>query len=172
MTRSRKRRIREISQRLSKHEKRMTDALNRRLTLLGREIDARWGPNPEPIVLESVLTFERTLSSIIFRFGINAAGDSGTSVLDHLQTKASMEIMMVAIRRWLRGYSDERAHIIANYLRDQIHEQFNRGLTDQEVRANVLRIVNRKGSAERIANTETHTAIERGAFEAAQYLGV
>ena len=169
---SRRRRVRLISQTLAKHEKRMTDAINRRLALLASEVDARWGPNSQSLVFESVSNFEGALSSIIFRFGIMASGESGTSVLQHFQTKGSMETMMAAIRRWLRSYSDERAHVIADYLREQVREQFSQGLSQEEVRANVLRIVNRKGSAERIARTETHTAMERGAWEAARSLGV
>jgi len=172
MPMSRKRRIKMISQLLLKHEKRMTDAIQRKLTLLAREVDARWVPNQYLLLHESVSQFERQLSSIIFRYGIHVAGESGTSALQHFSTKASMDIMMEAIREWLRGYSDQRARIITEYLRGQIQEQLSSGLSDAEIRAGVLRIINTKGSALRIARTETHTALERGAWEAARSLGV
>ena len=92
MTRTRRRRIREISQTLEKHEKRMTDAISRRLTLLAREVDARWMINDPSLTMQSIANFERGLSSIIFRFGIHAAGESGTMALQHFSTKASMDI--------------------------------------------------------------------------------
>ena len=172
MTRSRKRRLKIISQTLTKHEKRMTDAIQRKLTLLAREVDARWEPHQYLLLHESVTQFERQLSSIIFRYGFHVAGESGTSALQHFSTKASMDTMMEAIRIWLRGYSTQRARIVTEYLRGQIQEQLSSGLSDDEIRAGVLRIINTKGSANRIARTETHTALERGAWEAARSLGV
>lgn len=172
MTLSRRRRIRGISQILTKHEKRMTDAINRRLSLLAREVDARWVTGNPSLVLQSVANFERGLSSIIFRFGIHVAGESGTNVLQHLSIKSSMDIMMEAIRRWLRGYSDQRAQVITNYLRQRIQNELSSGLSDKEIRSKVLDIINNPSSAIRIARTETHTAMERGAFEAARSLGV
>lgn len=172
MTSNRKHRLKITSQTLTKHEKRMTDAIQRKLTLLAREINARWEPYQYLWLQESMTQFERQLSSILFRYGFHVAGESGVTALHHFSTKASMDILMEAIRVWLRGYSTQRARIITRYLRGQVQEQLSLGLPDDEVRANVLRIINTKGSAKRIARTETHIALERGAWEAARSLGV
>lgn len=172
MAMSRKQRIKLITRTLTTHEKQMADAVERAIKLVSAEVEARWTPGDYTLLDDSITNFQRKMSSIIFRYGINVAGESGTQTLNHFQTKASMEIMMENIRRWLSSFAATRALTIANYLRTRIQEQVSAGGDNATILANVLRIINAKGSALRIARTETHTALERGAWEAARSLGV
>lgn len=172
MSRTRKRRINLINAGLAKHEKRMTDAIARASSTLALEIDARWQPGSYTLIPENLTRFQRKMSSILFRYGIYVAGESGTGMLRHFSVKSSMDIMMESIRRWLRGYSDQRALIITQYLRTRIQDQLSSGQSDADIRSAIMRIINNKNSAARIARTETHIAMERGAYEAAQSLGI
>ncbi len=150
----------------------MIPALKRSIADLARDVQSSWDPQATARVRQSIATWERRLDSIMFRYSSGAAGMSGTITLENLGTKAAMDIMTEAIRVWLRGYTPQRARIISDYLRNQIDDQLASGLPNDRVLASILKIINSKGSAKRIAKTETHIAIERGAYEAAQSLGI
>lgn len=168
----RKRHITQSARLQDKHERLMTSALQRSITALARDIQAGWDPHTSIGVLDSITGWEQRLSSIIFRYGAGATGLSGTLALENFGTKSAMDIMTDAIRVWLRGYAPARARVVSDYLRNQVDAQLASGLSGDQALASILRIINRKGSARRIARTEVHTAVERGAYLAAQSMGV
>ena len=79
---------------------------------------------------------------------------------------------MMGIRHRLRNYSRARAELIERYLRDRVARELREGVSIADARLTIRNILKNPAYAERIARTESHIALERGAFEAARSLGV
>jgi len=161
------------SQTLLKYEKRMTISVFRLNRALAREIDAALVSQPGVVPRIELDDWKRELQDIIARYSETASREGVQHILSASGRKnEALESVMMGIRYRLRQHSQRRAALIVQYLEQRITRNLESGMTVAEARAAIRRILNTRGYAERIARTETHTSLERGAFEAARSLGV
>jgi len=161
------------SQLLIRHEQRMFTSVYASNTLLARHINERWSPQPQVMIAVAIDTWRTGLEDLIFRFHDTIMRD-GMMHLIRLtgQKNEQLEFLMNFIRPELRRYSRQRAELIEQFLRSRINAELASGETPMQVRQNIVSILTTKSYAMRIARTEAHTALERGAWEAANSLGV
>lgn len=161
------------SQTLLKYEKRMTTSVLRANRVLAREIDAFLVSQPHVVPVNELGEWRKRLGDLIYRFGETIAREGVIHILRASGRKSeALELVMMGIRYRLRNHSERRAQLIEEYLRQRITRNLESGMTVADARAAIRRILSTRGYAERIARTESHTAIERGAYEAARSLGV
>jgi len=160
------------SQTLLKYEKRMTTSVYRANRVLARNIDAFLASEPGSFPTIQLRDWKVELQDLIYRFSETTAREGAQHILRASGRKSeALELVMMGIRYRLRMHSQRRAALIEEYLRQRIARNLESGMTVAEARAAIRRILNTRGYEERIARTETHTSIERGAFEAANSLG-
>ncbi len=161
------------SQLLIRHEQRMFTSVYSLNTLLARHIDARWAPQPQVMIAVALDTWRSDLEDLIYRFHETIMRDGMMHVIRLMGHKnEQLEFLLNFIRPELRRYSQQRAELIEQFLRDRINAELASGETPMQVRQNIVRILSTRNYALRIARTEAHTALERGAWEAANSLGV
>jgi len=161
------------SQLLIRYEKRMTTSVSASLNALARDIDARWAFDPIPIIAEELLKWQSTLADLIFRFSETVGREGATHIIRARDQKnEAVDLVMMGIRHRLRNYSRARAELIERYLRDRVARELREGVSIADARLTIRNILKNPAYAERIARTESHIALERGAFEAARSLGV
>lgn len=161
------------SQLLIRHEQRMFTSVYSLNTLLARHIDARWAPQPQVMIAIALDTWRSDLEDLIYRFHETIMRDGMMHVIRLMGHKnEQLEFLLNFIRPELRRYSQQRAELIEQFLRDRINAELASGETPMQVRQNIVRILSTRNYALRIARTEAHTALERGAWEAANSLGV
>lgn len=161
------------SQLLIRHEQRMFTSVYSMNTLLARHIDARWAPQPQVMIAVALDTWRSDLEDLIYRFHETIMRDGMMHVIRLMGHKnEQLEFLLNFIRPELRRYSQQRAELIEQFLRDRINAELASGETPMQVRQNIVRILSTRNYALRIARTEAHTALERGAWEAANSLGV
>lgn len=161
------------SQLLIRHEQRMFTSVYSLNTLLARHIDARWAPQPQVMIAVALDTWRSDLEDLIYRFHETIMRDGMMHVIRLMGHKnEQLEFLLNFIRPELRRYSQQRAELIDQFLRDRINAELASGETPMQVRQNIVRILSTRNYALRIARTEAHTALERGAWEAANSLGV
>lgn len=161
------------SQLLIRHEQRMFTSVYSLNTLLARHIDAHWAPQPQVMIAVALDTWRSDLEDLIYRFHETIMRDGMMHVIRLMGHKnEQLEFLLNFIRSELRRYSQQRAELIEQYLRGRINTELASGKTPTEVRQNIVRILSTRNYALRIARTEAHTALERGAWEAANSLGV
>jgi hypothetical protein len=161
------------SQLLTRHEQRMFTSVYSLNTLLARHIDARWAPQPQVMIAVALDTWRSDLEDLINRFHETIMRDGMIHVIRLMGHKNErLEFLLNFIRPELRRYSQQRAELIEQFLRDRINAELASGETPMQVRQNIVRILSTRNYALRIARTEAHTALERGAWEAANSLGV
>lgn len=161
------------SQLLLRHEKRMTLSVIRLNAALAREIDAGWSILPMPMLTEALTRWRSHLADLLFRFHETIARD-GIIFIQQLagQKNEALDFLLNFIRPELRRHGQQQAALIEGYLRQRIIDELASGRSSDEVRQAIAAILKSKGYAQRIAHTEAHTALERGAYEAADSLGV
>mgnify|MGYP001947120829 CR=1 FL=1 len=161
------------SQTLLKYEKRMTTSVFRANRALAREIDAALVSQPGVVPRVELVDWKRDLQALIFKYSETVAREGVQHILQATGRKSeALELVMMGIRYRLRNHSARRAQLIEEYLRQRITRNLESGMSVADARTAIRRILNTRGYAERIARTETHTALERGSFEAARSLGV
>lgn len=161
------------SQLLIRHEQRMFTSVYSLNTLLARHIDARWAPQPQVMIAVALDTWRSDLEDLIYRFHETIMRDGMMHVIRLMGHKnEQLEFLLSFIRPELRRYSQQRSELIEQFLRDRINAELASGETPMQVRQNIVRILSTRNYALRIARTEAHTALERGAWEAANSLGV
>jgi hypothetical protein len=161
------------SQLLFRHEQRMFQHVYALNTLLARHIDTRWAPQPQVMIAVALDTWRSDLEGLIYRFHETIIKDGMMHVIQLVGRKnEQLEFLLNFIRPELRRYSRNRADTIERFLRSRISAELASGETPMQVRQNIIRILSTKNYALRIAQTEAHTALERGAWEAANSLGV
>ena len=161
------------SQLLIRHEKRMTTSVYSLNTLLARNIRAGWSPQPVDMLTIALARWRIDLEDIIYRFHDLIMRDGVTHLFRARDQKNDdLEFLMNFIRPELRRYSANQAATIERFLRDRIHAELASGETPMQVRNRIVSILTTRNYALRIARTEAHTALERGAWEAANSLGV
>lgn len=161
------------SQTLLKYEKRMTTSVFRANRVLVREIDAFLVSQPRVVPVNELSEWRKQLKDLIYRFSETVAREGVTHILRASGRKSEgVELVMMGIRYRLRNHSERRSQLIEEYLRQRVTRLIESGMTVAEARTAIRRILNTRGYAERIARTESHTALERGSFEAAHSLGV
>jgi hypothetical protein len=161
------------SQLLIRHEQRMFTSVYSLNTLLARHIDARWAPQPQVMIAVALDTWRTDLEDLIYRFHETIMRDGMMHVIRLMGHKnEQLEFLLNFIRPELRRYSQQRAELIEQFLRDRINAELASGETPMQVRQNIVRILSTRNYALRIARTEAHTALERGAWEAANSLRV
>jgi len=165
------------SQLLMRHEQRMFQRVYALNAALARHIDARWSSrsNSEAhmFVYLALEVWRTDLEDLIFRFHESIMQDGMMHVIRLIgQKNEQLEFLLNFIRPELRRYSQQQAEMIEGFLRDRINAELASGETPMQVRQNIVRILSTKNYALRIARTEAHTALERGAWEAANSLGV
>ena len=161
------------SQLLMRYEQRMTTSVSASLRALARDIDARWASDPIPIIAELLLKWQTTLSDLIFKFNETIAREGVVHIIRARDRKnEGVDLVMMGIRFRLRNYSRARAELIERYLRDRVARELREGVSIADARTTIRNILRNPNYAARIARTESHIALERGAFEAARSLGV
>lgn len=161
------------SQLLIRHEQRMFTSVYSLNTTLARYIDARWSAQPQVMIAVALDTWRTDLEDLIYRYHENIMRDGMMHVIRLIgQKNEQLEFLLNFIRPELRQYSRQRAEMIEEFLRNRINAELASGETPMQVRQNIVRILSTKNYALRIARTEAHTALERGAWEAANSLRV
>ncbi len=161
------------SQTLPKYEKRMTTSIMSANHVLARDIDAFLASEPGSVPVLQLRDWKQDIAAIILRYSETVAREGAQHILQASGRKSeALELVMMGIRYRLRNHSERRAQLIEEYLRQRVTRNLELGMTVAEARASIRRILDTRGYAERIARTESHTAIERGAYEAARSLGV
>lgn len=161
------------SQLLMRHEQRMFQRVYALNMLLARHIDARWAPQPQVMIAVALDRWRVDLEDLLFRFHETIMRDGMMHVIRLMGHKnEQLEFLLNFIRPELRRYSQQRAELIEGFLRDRINAELASGETPMQVRQNIVRILSTRNYALRIARSEAHTALERGAWEAANSLGV
>lgn len=161
------------SQLLIRHEQRMFTSIYSLNTLLARHINARWAPQPQVMIAVALDTWRSDLEDLIYRFHETTMRDGMMHVIRLMGHKnEQLEFLLNFIRPELRRYSRQRAELIEQFLSNRINAELASGETPMQVRQNIVRILSTRSYALRIARTEAHTALERGAWEAANSLGV
>lgn len=165
------------SQLLMRHEQRMFQRIYALNTALARHIDARWtsrvNSQEHTMIYLALEVWRADLEDLILRFHETIMRDGMMHVIRLSgQKNEQLEFLLNFIRPELRRYSQQRADMIEQFLRDRINAELASGETPMQVRQNIVRILSTRNYALRIARTEAHTALERGAWEAANSLGV
>jgi uncharacterized protein with gpF-like domain len=122
----------------------------------------------------------RRMAATAFQFGNDqiALINRPKAARQLLEGKDVQGLFDGAIARWLRQHAAEAAKSIVETFRNQlagiIADAFNDGVNEREtgrrIRARAPDLS--RSSAERIARTETHTASERGSYDAAKASGL
>lgn len=161
------------SQTLLNYEKRMTTSIMSANRVLAHNIDAFLASEPGSMPVLQLREWKQDIAGIIYRYSETVAREGAQHILAASGRKSeALELVMMGIRYRLRNHSDRRAQLIEEYLRQRISRNLESGMTVAEARAAIRRILNTRGYAERIARTESLTALERGSFEASRSLGV
>lgn len=165
------------SQLMMRHEHRIFQRVYALNAALARYIDARWtsqmNSSAHMMIYLALDVWRSDLEDLLFRFHEDIMRDGMMHVI-HLmgQKNEQLEFLLSFIRPELRQYSAQRAELIEAFLRQRISAELASGETPMQVRQNIVRILTTQNYALRIARSEAHTAIERGAWEAANGLGV
>lgn len=161
------------SQLLIRHEKRTTTRVSALNSALAHEIRENWSILPVDMINLRVSEWRKQLGNVIYRSQENIFRDGAQHVISAVGRKnEQLDFILNLIRPELRRYSVDQATVIEGYLRERIQKELISGLTPVQVRNNIVKILTTKHYAARIARTEAHTALERGAFEAAKSLGI
>jgi hypothetical protein len=165
------------SQLLIRHQQRMTTSVYRLNSALARHIDARWDAQANSqahmMIYLALENWRLDLQDLLYRFHETIIQDGMMHVIRLAGRKnEQLEFLLNFIRPELRVYSREQAQLIEGFLRARISTELASGETPMQVRQNIIRILTTRNYALRIAGTEAHTALERGAWEAANSLGV
>jgi hypothetical protein len=161
------------SQLLIRHEQRMFTSVYSLNTLLARHVDARWAPQPQVMIDIALDTWRIDLEDLIYRFHETIMRDGMMHVIRLMGRKnEQLEFLLNFIRPELRRYSRSQAELIEGFLRERINAELASGETPMQVRNNIVSILTTRNYALRIARTEAHTALERGAWVAASSLGM
>jgi hypothetical protein len=161
------------SQLLMRYEQRMFQRIYALNVALARHIDARWTLQPQSMINLAVLEWRIDLEGAIYRFQELVVREGMSHIFRLMSQKNDeLEFLLNFIRPELRRYSQQRAALIEDFLRRRITAELASGETPMQIRQNIVAILSTKNYALRIARTEVHTALERGAWEAANSLGV
>jgi len=165
------------SQLLMMHEQRMYQRVYALNAALARHIDARWtsqmNSSAHMMIYLALDVWRSDLEDLLFRFHEDIMRDGMMHIIRLIGRKnEQLEFLLNFIRPELRQYSQQRAELIEAFLRQRISAELASGETPMQVRQNIVRILTTQNYALRIARSEAHTALERGAWEAANSLGV
>lgn len=161
------------SQTLFSHEKRMVTSVYRLMSLLAREIEASWSPEPLTTIAPLLVSWRYRMADLIFRF----AEQASLAGVNHIYQAASrkntaVELVMMGIRYRLRMYSNQQATILEAHLRERISRELTSGKTVAEARKSIRQVLTNRVAIDRITRSIIHSAVERGLWDAANSLGV
>lgn len=161
------------SQVLIRYEKRMTTSVSSVNAALARNIELNWTSQPQDMIKIHLRNWRLSIEDLNYRFNETIFREGANHIFQARgQKNNDLEFLMNFIRPELRAYSARHAVLVEDFLRRRIQAELNKGLTPAEIRQNIVSILLTNNYAERIAKTEAHTALERGAWQAADSLGV
>lgn len=161
------------SQLLNNAEKRMTTSVSRINAALARNIERNWVSEPYVMIDVELEAWRRSIFTEIYRYGENLFAQGSLHVFTMASRKNDpVESLLALIRPQLVDYSRTQAALITRYLRARITKELATGATQAQIRDRITSIITGSSVAASIARNEAHTALERGAYEAALSLGV
>lgn len=160
------------SQLVLRYEQRMMTSVQRITSTLASDIDARWAPEPAPMIAEHLDRWRVSLEALIYRFSEVTSQEAILHIYRAAGVKSALEQLMLQVRHDLRYYSSQKAAAVEGALRELIMRKLSEGRSLAEARREVNRILTNPSAVARIARSVIHTAAERGLWEAANSLGV
>jgi len=161
------------SQLLIKYERRMTTSIYSLNKSLAHHINSKWTIQPHIHVENSLDTWKRSLQGILYLFHEVVAREGIGFIVSGVGRKSDpTDALMEILRPQLLTYSSERASLLEFYLRTRITEELISGKDSDVIRKNIIKLLSNRHYAIRIARSEVHTALERGAWEAINSLGL
>jgi Phage Mu protein F like protein len=161
------------SQLLDRYINRMTLSILRVNSMLAREIEQAEALSSTDDIRFSLSNWKARISGTIQRYGEELFKETALGFLNNVGTKnQQLEFLLNFIRPELRRHGDQQAELIELYLRKRINRLIASGKKIAEVKKAIVKILETKSYAKRIAETEAHTAAERGAWQAASSFGL